>query len=106
LRPWCEPRRISFPKYQQLKERYGDRIAIFAVSEDDEGQGIAAFGERAGVSFPLRWDQDKAGAKNISVESMPMLFIVDQNGLVRHVHAGFRAGDEEQIDAVVESLLK
>lgn len=103
---WCQPCRLSFPKYQQLQQRYGDRIAIFAISEDDDNQGIADFAAETGASFPLLWDQSKAVSAGYSVEAMPTLFIVDQNGLVRHVHSGFRAGDEDQIDAVIASLLK
>jgi hypothetical protein len=36
---------------------------------------------------------------------MPMLFIIDQSGLVRFVHSGFRPGDEAQISAAIDSLL-
>jgi peroxiredoxin len=103
---WCQPCRLSFPKYQELQQRYGDRIAIFAISEDDDNQGIAGFAAETGATFALLWDQSKAVSAGYSVEAMPTLFIVDQNGLVRHVHSGFRAGDEEQIDAVIASLLK
>jgi thiol-disulfide isomerase/thioredoxin len=103
---WCAPCKLSFPKYQQLQQRYGDRIAIFAISEDDDNQGIAGFAGETGASFPLLWDQSKAVSAGYSVEAMPTLFIVDQNGLVRHVHTGFHPGDEAQIDAVIASLLK
>jgi thiol-disulfide isomerase/thioredoxin len=103
---WCQPCRLSFPKYQELQQRYGERIAIFAISEDDDNQGIAGFAAETGATFTLLWDQSKAVSAGYSVEAMPTLFIVDQNGLVRHVHSGFRAGDEDQIDAVIASLLK
>jgi hypothetical protein len=36
---------------------------------------------------------------------MPTLFIIDKSGLVRFVHAGFRAGDQDQITAAIDSLL-
>jgi peroxiredoxin len=103
---WCQPCRLSFPKYQELQQRYGERIAIFAISEDDDHQGIAGFAAETGVNFHLLWDQTKAISAGYSVEAMPTLFVVDQNGLVRHVHSGFREGDEDQIDAVIASLLK
>jgi thiol-disulfide isomerase/thioredoxin len=102
---WCQPCRLSFPKYQQLKQRYGDRIAIFAISEDDDTQGISGFVRETGAQFPVLWDQGKGVSEGYAVEAMPTLFIVDQNGLVRHVHTGFHPGDEQQIDAVIASLL-
>jgi thiol-disulfide isomerase/thioredoxin len=103
---WCEPCRLSFPRYEEIARRYGDKVAVLAVSEDDEIAPIAPFGKERGVHFPLLWDQDKGVSKSFSVDAMPTLFIIDKNGLVRHVHSGFREGDEQQIDAVIRSLLE
>jgi hypothetical protein len=36
---------------------------------------------------------------------MPTSYIIDANGIVRHVHAGYRAGDEEVIERRIETLL-
>lgn len=102
---WCEPCRLSFPEYQALASRYGDRVAIVGISEDDESGGIGNFVEETGASFPVAWDGDKTVARNYQIKSMPTLFIIDQNGLVRFVHSGFRAGDEAAIQAAIDSLL-
>jgi peroxiredoxin len=102
---WCEPCRASFPAYQALVSRSGDRLALLAISEDDEEQGIDRFAEETGVHFPIAWDADKSVAQSYQLSSMPTLFIVDKNGLVRFVHAGYHAGDEDKISAAVASLL-
>jgi thiol-disulfide isomerase/thioredoxin len=102
---WCEPCRSSFPVYQALVGRYGARVALLAISEDDEEHGIDGFAAETGVRFPIAWDADKAVAQSYQLRGMPTLFIVDKNGLVRFVHAGFRPGDENQISAAVDSLL-
>ncbi len=102
---WCEPCRSSFPEYQALVARYPDRVVVLGISEDDEQNGIDRFAEETGVHFPLAWDADKAVAARYQISGMPTLFIIDQSGLVRFVHSGFRPGDERQISAAVESLL-
>jgi peroxiredoxin len=102
---WCEPCRASFPEYQAMVARYADRVVVLGISEDDEQQGIDRFAEETGVRFPLAWDADKAVAGRYQISGMPTLFIIDQSGLVRFVHSGFRAGDEQQIGAAIESLL-
>jgi peroxiredoxin len=102
---WCEPCRSSFPEYQALVGRYGDRVAVLGISEDDEEQGIDGFADETGARFPLAWDGDKSVAQRYQITGMPMLFIIDQRGLVRFVHSGFRPGDEEQISAAIDSLL-
>jgi peroxiredoxin len=102
---WCEPCRSSFPEYQALLGRYADRVAVLGISEDDEEQGIDRFADETGARFPLAWDGDKSVAQRYQISGMPMLFIIDQHGLVRFVHSGFRPGDEAQISAAIDSLL-
>ena len=102
---WCEPCRMSFPKYEALQKKFGGDLVIVGVSEDDEPDGIAGFGEETGVSFALAWDRDKSVANSYSPDAMPTSFIVDKNGLIRFVHEGFHPGDEASIEAHVKSLL-
>jgi peroxiredoxin len=101
---WCEPCRSSFPEYQALLARYPGRVVVLGISEDDEDQGIERFAEETGVAFPLAWDGDKSVAQSYQIDGMPTLFIIDQRGLVRFVHSGFRPGDEQQISAAIDSL--
>jgi cytochrome c biogenesis protein CcmG, thiol:disulfide interchange protein DsbE len=102
---WCEPCRSSFPEYQALVARYQGRVVVLGISEDDEEAGIDRFARETGADFPLAWDGDKAVAQRYQIKGMPTLFIIDQRGLVRFVHAGFRPGDEQQISAAIDSLL-
>jgi peroxiredoxin len=78
---------------------------VLGISEDDEAAGIDGFARETGAAFPLAWDADKAVAQRYQINGMPTLFIIDQRGLVRFVHAGFRPGDEQQISAAIDSLL-
>jgi peroxiredoxin len=102
---WCEPCRSSFPEYQALLARYAGRVVVLGISEDDEEHGIDEFARDAGVAFPIAWDGDKTVAQRYQIDGMPTLFIIDQRGLVRFVHSGFRPGDEQQISAAIDSLL-
>jgi peroxiredoxin len=102
---WCEPCRRSFPEYQALLGRHGDGLVVLGISEDDEDDGIDRFIEETGTTFPVAWDGDKTLAQRYRISSMPTLFIIDKNGLIRYVHAGFRPGDEASVDAAIKSLM-
>jgi cytochrome c biogenesis protein CcmG/thiol:disulfide interchange protein DsbE len=102
---WCDPCRLSFPRYQALSSRHGDDVVVVGISEDDEDAGIDRFIEETGARFPVAWDGDKTLAQRYRINSMPTLFIIDKNGLVRYVHQGFRPGDEDQIDNAIKSLM-
>jgi peroxiredoxin len=99
---WCEPCKESFPIYQGLAERYGGSLEIIGISEDDEPEGIKGFAKETGVRFPLAWDEGQSVSKQYQPPTMPTSYVIDKNGIVRLVHAGFRTGDEAQIAAAIE----
>jgi cytochrome c biogenesis protein CcmG, thiol:disulfide interchange protein DsbE len=104
---WCEPCKKSFPKLEELRVKYGaSGLEIVGISEDDEdGGAIKKFAETYGAKFPLLWDKDKSLAGKYKPPNMPSSFLVDKNGVVRHVHLKYRDGDEKEIEQEVKSLL-
>jgi len=107
---FCEPCRKSFPKYQELVDKHAGNLAVIAVSVDDPddvgADDLKKFAEETGVSFSIVWDKDKSVAGVYEPPKMPTSYIVDKDGIVRHVHAGFEGGEAEEIDAEVEALLQ
>ena len=101
---WCEPCRQSFPAYQKLLDESGGKLAILAVSVDEDPSGIDAFVRDTGVKFPVGWDKDQTAAKAYEPPTMPTSFVIDKNGIVRFVHAGFSAGDESTLKSEIGSL--
>jgi thiol-disulfide isomerase/thioredoxin len=103
---WCEPCKQSFPVYQKLVDAMGGELVVLAVSQDDDAKGIPAFRSETGAKFPIVWDDGKAVAKTYDPPTMPTAFIVDKSGIIRFVHAGYRAGDEATLEEEVRSLLR
>ena len=102
---WCEPCKASFPKYQALLAKYDGDLAIVGISEDDEPDDIAEFAKDTGVKFVLAWDRDKRVAQRYKPDAMPTGFLVDKEGVIRHVHAGYHEGEEATIERQVKALL-
>ncbi|XXX81019.1 TlpA disulfide reductase family protein [Sorangium sp. So ce134] len=106
---YCHPCRKSFPKYQELVDRFGGELAVLAVAldaaEDVAKEQLVAFADEAGVKFKILWDKDQGAVKSYNPRRMPTAFIVDRRGVVRHVHAGYEDGEEEKISREIEALL-
>jgi cytochrome c biogenesis protein CcmG, thiol:disulfide interchange protein DsbE len=103
---FCGPCKESFPKLQQIYTKYkASGLTVVGVSEDDEKDGIAAFGSSYGAKFPLVWDETKSVAGKWNPGSMPATFIVDRKGVVRFIHRGYRQGEEVDMEREVKSLL-
>jgi peroxiredoxin len=103
---WCQPCKESFPAYQRLAQKFGSKLSVIGVSVDEDPAGIPKFAKETGAKFPLAWDDGQITSKSYQPPTMPTSFVVDQTGIVRFVHSGFRAGDERAIESEIESLLK
>ncbi len=106
---WCEPCGKSFPKYQELVDKHAGNLAVIAVSVDDadeDMQTLKDFAKEHNVSFTILWDKDKAVAPKYEPPKMPTSFIIDKDGIIRHVHEGFEGGEEAKIDEEVTALLQ
>jgi peroxiredoxin len=106
---YCDPCRRSFPSYQALNDRFGDAVAVIAISMDSpEDQGIGkleAFARETNVHFAILWDSDGSMKRLYRPPSLPTSFVIDAQGRIAHVHERYEAGDEDTIATEVEELL-
>jgi peroxiredoxin len=103
---WCAPCTKSFPLLQALYTKYKSKgLEIASVSVDEEKDEIAAFAKAHGAKFPIGWDQSRKVAGQYKPERMPSTYVVDKNGVIRHVHSGYQDGDMAAIEAEIKDLL-
>lgn len=103
---WCGPCAQSFPFMNNLqRDLRGRGLQVVGVNLDEEPEDAQSFLARRPAQFTIAMDGDRTCARNFGVKAMPSSYLVDRNGVVRHVHLGFRAGEAEQLRNVVEQLL-
>ena len=107
---YCQPCRKSFPTYQDLVDKYAGKVVVIGVSVDDAEdktvEDLQKYAEELNVSFPLVWDKSQKTAAAYSPPKMPTSYIVDKEGVIRHIHAGYKADEAEVIEKEVEALLQ
>ncbi len=103
---WCGPCAKSFPflngLHQQLK---GQGLHIVAVNLDENLADAKAFLAKYPASFEVMADVSKQCAKDFDVQAMPSSYIVDRKGIVHHVQLGFKPGEAQDLQQMVEKLL-
>jgi cytochrome c biogenesis protein CcmG, thiol:disulfide interchange protein DsbE len=106
---YCDPCKKSFPKYQELVDQFGGDLTVIAVSVDDPEDAsqskLEEFVNATGVKFPIVWDKDQSAAKKYNPPKMPTSFVIDREGKIRHIHAGYETGEEAKIADEVQALL-
>jgi cytochrome c biogenesis protein CcmG, thiol:disulfide interchange protein DsbE len=109
---FCGPCKKSFPKYQDLVDQFGGDLAVVGVSVDEpdnvKKDDLVKFAKDNHAKFAIVWDKDHSAAQKYDLASltMPSCFVVDKTGTVRHVHKGFKDGEETALADEVKELLK
>jgi peroxiredoxin len=103
---WCAPCAEELPQLEKLHKKYKDRgLVVVGVSVDEEAENLTGFLKKVKLSFPIVHDKAHAVADRFHPPRMPSSYIADRNGVVRHVHGGYRSGDAQQFETEVAALL-
>jgi len=104
---WCSPCRESFPILNELHQKYGPRgLVIIGISVDEKEADYRRFASKMKAAFPLVHDSAHKAAAAFNPTTMPMSYIVDRKGILRHTHKGFRgAKTRAKYIAEIEALL-
>lgn len=108
---FCEPCKKSFPKYQEIVDQFPGDVAVIAISVDEpdnvKKEQLMQFARENHAKFSIVWDKDHSAAEKYGLRSltMPSSFVVDKAGVVRHLHVGFKDGEEAKIAEEVKALM-
>jgi len=103
---WCGPCKAEMPVLQQLHARYQKQgLVVVGISVDREKAALAPYLKNLGVSFPVAHDPQHQVAERFEPQKMPSSFIVDRQGVVRFIHAGFHPGDAATFEKEIKGLL-
>ena len=103
---WCAPCRQSFPWMSTMQRRLGERgLTVIAVSVDARLADVQRFVAREAPAFAIALDPTGAIAARYAVRTMPSSVLIDADGRVLAVHAGFRASEADGLERRIERAL-
>lgn len=87
---WCPPCKQSVPILNEVaKQLAGEKVRFYGVnSELLKPDQLVAVHEQWGIGYPVLQDADSAVIANYRVSSLPMLYLIDRQGVVRRTHEG------------------
>lgn len=103
---WCGPCLTSLPLLEELRTEFSsDDFQILAVNVDNDPDKARKFLSRISVQYPSATDPQGRIPEIFGVETMPTSFIIDRNGVVRHVQNGFHKSELDVIRGRIKELV-
>lgn len=90
--------------YREFKDEGFD---ILAISSDPQGTVVTRpFSESNNLTFPILHDAEYDVSGVYGVRTLPMSFLIDRHGLLRHQVFGARDWNSSEAKEIIRSLLK
>lgn len=103
---WCPPCLKSFPFLNELEQDLKDQgLQVIAINLDESSEDAKAFLAKTPAQFIVAADSNEQCARSFDVQAMPSSYLIDRNGIIRHIQLGFRSGEAKELRALVEQLL-
>jgi thiol-disulfide isomerase/thioredoxin len=116
---WCGPCIASFPHLKTWHEKYKDRgLVIIGVTKyygsaegkemlpEEEFAYLEKFKKEHGLPYGFAVSEGTENHSNYAITGIPTAILIDRQGKVRLVLTGTSAGNDTQIAAAIEKLLK
>ena len=105
---WCGPCRVEMPAMEKLYRAFSrNDFEILAVSTDAQGVSVTRpFQQENRLTFPILHDADYRVGLTYGARSLPMTFMVDRQGIVRHQVFGARDCGATEAHQLVQLLMK
>ena len=104
---WCAPCLEAVPALETLRKEFPEsKFQILAVNVDKKTKKALKFLEKNKVGYPSVSNPKGDVPGKFDLETMPTSYLIDQRGVVRYVHKGFRDGDLEEIRKQVRRIIR
>jgi cytochrome c biogenesis protein CcmG, thiol:disulfide interchange protein DsbE len=90
----------------EMQAKYGNRgLHVLAINVDGKQADADKFLALVPAKFQVAFDPAGVTPKQFAVKAMPTSYLIDGDGRVVYVHAGFRESDQKSIEAAIVAAL-
>jgi peroxiredoxin len=104
---WCAPCRMEMVELQSLQDKFKDKnFEILSLNQGEAADDVKRFMDRKKYGFHALLDADGAVGAKFGVRAIPTLVLVDKDGVVQWLQAGYESGSKALADKVAALTAK
>lgn len=100
---WCAPCREKMSTLDDLRSMH-DSFEVIGINVDRLVSDAYRFLAVNPVSYPIALDPEGAAARNFGVETLPVGFLIDQQGIVRAITKSGNDKELQKLTHLVQAL--
>ncbi len=101
---WCAPCRATMPELEKLQQEHPDDFVLLAVNLGDDEDQVAPYVQSRNIQTRVLLDIDRSVGMAYGTSSIPVQFIIDKEGILRHTQVGAYQGWIEDLWTQIEKL--
>ncbi len=96
---WCKPCWQVMPVLDEVAAAYdNDKLAVIGVNVWESPQvNPGQFMKEKSISYDLLIDKDARVASSFKIGYLPMLFVIDEGGVIQYISNGFKPNLKEEL---------
>lgn len=101
---WCNPCRMTMPVVEKLSKEYPDDMVLLAVNMQESKNVVEKYAFEQAISSRILLDEEGTVSAAYGAYAIPMQFLIDRSGIVRHIQTGYGSNMASQMRMQIESL--
>ncbi|MBS2017660.1 MAG: TlpA family protein disulfide reductase [Deltaproteobacteria bacterium] len=102
---WSAPDMKLVALMEETARAYPE-AAIVAMCVDDDDRFALEAAKSRGATYSIAWDVRHELASAYRLDTVPLVFLLDADGVIRFVHRGLHDGEHEEIESELATLVK
>ena len=101
---WCGPCRMTMPVVEKLSREYPNDMVLLAVNMHESKNVVEKYAFEQALVSQILLDEEGTVSAAYGARAIPMQFLIDRSGVVRHIQTGYSSRMASQMRAQIEQL--
>ena len=101
---WCGPCRMTMPVVEKLQKEYADTMVLLAINLQESRDEVRDYIRAEGIHSRVLLDEEGAVGAMYGAESIPLQILIDKQGIIRFVMAGYGPGMASRFRTEINKL--
>lgn len=103
---WCGDCRRELERFERLRKTYAPvGLVVYGINLDKAAAQAGAIAGATGIGYPVLVDADKQVSRSYRVEDLPLIVLIDRNGVVRARHDTLDEREERGLMVSLRDLI-